>query len=553
MTSFFGFFPRFAVAGSAIRKFIIPGAACVVALAGLCHCGGALAQTPAATPSETPAAAPAPSPETTAAPTPAPPPAEIPVPTPAQTPVVTPAESPAATPAPTPVATPAQPSPAPTQVAAPAAPEQPLSADDVSWLFPAPTKTTDLANLISMGDLTVPNPQDPSKRDRVWSDQIFRQFLAIAASPAASVGGNQIGLPAAAKSIETWHIAAVRFDPGAPGLTDDIIKQYGQSPQIRLILQPVIKNADGTVRAQDITAHLIFGFTTGLEPPAEIGCFPRPIPDLVAFKQIVSEVAALRSSLRDGKLGADKVITAGKPLGVHPGLADATTASNVRGEMKAILERHLSSARLGQMAIMALPANSSEPWIFLAMQFVPPGVVPQLPDGGFVPVHGPTLDGKQFAQMLNPVGTSPRVVPTPHTNNLAPITCVNAAVPANGPPVAQRHGVATSDLFPDPRPSPTRTQNILNVLNMIADPTRSHFFNTDCISCHTETRRAMELLSPQNIPRIAAAPLPNGPWNVRNFGWSPLIEGNVHGSVSRRTAAETAGVVTFINDKLLSK
>ena len=431
-------------------------------------------------------------------------------------------------------------------------PEQPLSADDVSWLFPAPTTTADLANLISMGDLSVANP-DPSKRDRVWSDAIFQQFLAIAASPAASVAGNQIGLPAEAKVINNWQIAAVRFDPGAPGLSDEIIQQYGQSPQIRLILQPVIKNADGTVSAQDITAHLIFGFTTGDQPPAQSGCFPRPIPDLVAFKQIVSEIAELRSLLRDGKLGADKVATSGKPLGVHPGLTDATTASKVRAEMKAILERHLSSARIGAMAIMGLPANASEPWIFLSMQFVPPGLVPQLPNGGFIPVHGPTLDGKQFAQMLNPVGANPRVVPTPHTNNLSPITCINAAVPANGPPVAQRRGVATLDLFPDPQPSATRTTNILNVLNLIADPNKSHFFNTDCVSCHTETRRAMELLSPQNIPKIAAAPLPNGSWNVRNFGWSPLIEGDVHGSVSRRTAAETAAVVSFINTKLLSK
>src|ERR1700680_829393 len=36
------------------------------------------------------------------------------------------------------------------------APEQPLAADDVSWLFPAPTKESDLANLIAMSDLTVP-------------------------------------------------------------------------------------------------------------------------------------------------------------------------------------------------------------------------------------------------------------------------------------------------------------------------------------------------------------------------------------------------------------
>src|SRR4051794_6595312 len=261
------------------------------------------------------------------------------------------------------------------------------------------------------------------------------------------------------KRINNWQIAAVRFDPGAPGLSDEIIQQYGQSPQIRLILQPVIKNADGTVSAQDITAHLIFNFTGAVEPPAQPGCFPRPTPDLTAFKQIVAEIAALRSSLRDGKLGANKVTTTGKPLGVHPGLIDATTASNVRDQMKAILERHLSSDRLVAMAIMGLPDGAPEPWIFLSMQFlpgdllakvVPANVAAQLPNGGFVPVHGPTLDGKQFAQMLNPVGASPRVVPTPHTNNLVPITCVNAAVPANGPPIAKRKGVATADLFPDP-------------------------------------------------------------------------------------------------------
>jgi hypothetical protein len=184
---------------------------------------------------------------------------------------------------------------------------------------------------------------------------------------------------------------------------------------------------------------------------------------------------------------------------------------------------------------------------------VPPGTVPQLPNGGFIPVRGPTLDGKQFAQKLEPAGSTPRVVPVPHTNNLAPISCVNAAVPANGPPVAQRHGVATASLFPDPPRSPKNTRNILNVLNVIADPTKSHFFNTDCVSCHSETRRALELLRPKDMPKIAAAPLPNGPWNVRNFGWSPLVEGPEHGTVSRRTAAETAAVVAFINAKLLQK
>jgi hypothetical protein len=432
--------------------------------------------------------------------------------------------------------------------------EKPLAADDVSWLFPAPSKADDLANLIAIGDLTAPNPQDPNKRDPVWPDAIFQQFLAIVASPAAAVSGsNRVVLPAEAKTIDAWHIAGVRIDPGAPGLSDAIIKEFGQSPQIRLVLQPVVKNADGTVTALDMAAHLVFTFASGVQPPSKAGCFPRPVPDLVTFRQIVSEIAALRSKLRDGELGPNKIVTAGKALGVHPGLVDQTTASNVRAEMKAILERHLSAQRLGAMAIMGLPENADEPWIFLSMQFVPPGTIPQLPNGGFVPVHGPTLDGKQFAQMMQPAGSDPRVVPAPHTNNLAPITCVNAAVPANGPSIKQRKGVATADLPSNPPRTAAGRAKVLSELNTIADPTRSHFFNTDCVSCHTETRRALELLRPRDIPKIAAAPLPNGPWNVRNFGWSPLIEGDVGGTVSRRTAAETQAVMQFINAKLLTK
>jgi hypothetical protein len=489
----------------------------------------ALAQTPAANPPDAPA---------TVAPTAgAPPPAGENAPAPA---------------APTPAAPPVTP-------AAPViakAPELPLSADDVSWLFPTPTKAEDLANLISMADLAAPDPQDPAKRDRVWSDAVFAQFLGIAASPAALVAGStdRIGLPDEVKSIAAWHIAGVRFDAGAPGLSDAIIKQFGQSPQIRLILQPVTKNADGSITVHDIAAHLIFGFVNAKQdPPAQAGCLRRPAPDLAAFQSIVADIAALRTRLGSGALGADKISTAAKPLGVHPGLVDPTTASNVRSEMKAILERHLSSQRLSAMAIMGLPASSPEPWIFLSMAIVPPGAVPQLPNGGVIPVHGPALDGQAFAQLLNPAGSSHRVIPTPHTNNLVPITCVNAAAPVAGPPVARRRGVATADLFPDPPPSANRTAKVLNVLNVIADPTKSHFFNTDCISCHTETRRAMELLNPKDMPKINAAPLPNGSWNVRNFGWSPLVEGPEHGTVSRRTAAETAAVVNFINARLLPK
>jgi hypothetical protein len=428
----------------------------------------------------------------------------------------------------------------------------PFSANDVSWLFPAPALAKDFDKLISMRDLTTPNQQDPAKRDPVWPDAAFKQFLAIAASPAAQAGGKQIGLPAEAQTVDAWFIAGIRIDAGAPGLSNDISGQFGRSPEIRLIIQPVARNKDGTPDVLDIAGHLIFDFVMEKKSdPASGGCFPRPIPDVVAFKAIVAELAALRTKLSKGQFG-NRVTTFGAPLGVHPGLVDATTANNVRREMKSFLERHISGRRLDAMAIAGLPAGAHAPWIFLSMLKVPPGVVPALPNGGFIPVPGPTLDGKQFAQMLAPVGTAPPVVPVPNTNNLNPITCRNAAVPA-GLPAAERSGSSTTELFASPAPPADKTRQILD---LIADPTKSHFFNTDCVSCHTETRRAMDLLQLKDIKVVSGidpAVLPGGDWNVRNFGWAPAGGGKAQATVTRRTAAETSAVVTFINSETLTK
>ena len=436
---------------------------------------------------------------------------------------------------------------------APTPANAPLSADDVSLLFPAPTQASDFDRLIAVHDLTSPNPQDATKRDPVWSDAAFQQFLGIAASPAAQVAGttSRIGLPAEAQSIAAWFVAGVRIDAGAPGLSNEIRDQFGTLPQIRLIIQPVTKNVKGAPVVHDIAGHLIFNFTLAKpNDPPQTECLQRPQPDNDAFNAIVGEIAALRTKFSNGQLGANKVTTAGAPLGVHPGLADATTANNLRHEIKSFLEKHLSDSRLAAMAIAGLPSGAPAPWIFLSMLRLPPGVVPALPNGGFVPVHGPTLDGVQFAQMLQPAGKLPRVVPAPHTNNLNPITCRNAAVSATSVPVANRSGVATADVFVNPPPAGDKTKTTLEV---IADPTKSHFFNTDCISCHTETRRAMELLNVKAIPGIDTAALPTGPWDIRNFGWAPGPKGQFHATVTRRAAAETEAVVAFINSQVLPK
>jgi len=429
---------------------------------------------------------------------------------------------------------------------APAIP--PLSADDVSLLFPAPTQAADFAKLIAVGDLTSPNAQDPTKRDPVWSSDVFQQFVAIAGNPAFQVSGAPaVGLPPEAQTIGAWFIAGIRVDAGAPGLSSEIRAQFGQRPEIRLIIQPVTPNPDGTPNVHDLAGHLIFDFILGTGPAPD-GCSPPAVPDLVAFNTIVAELATLRTKLANGKLGANKVVTAGLPLGVHPGLADATTAANLRLEIKSFLERHISAKRLNAMAMTVIPPGKAAPWSFLAMINFHPGQFPPLPNGGVVPLPGPTLDGKLFAELLQPAGTpppQPRVVPQPHTNNQNPITCRSAASPVPLP-VAGRNGVSTSDIFAG-TPLPGQVQTTVDV---IADPTKSHFFNTDCVSCHTETRRSMDLSGVKTIPGIDTAALPNGQWDIRNFGWALAPKGAVQATVTRRTAAETAAVLSFINSQL---
>jgi hypothetical protein len=429
---------------------------------------------------------------------------------------------------------------------APIQPNAPLSANDVSWLFPVPTRAADFANLIAVRDVTAPNPLDATKRDPIWPDSVFQQFLAIVNGAQAQVAGTnaQISLPAEARSIDAWFIAGIRIDGGAPGLTSDILAQYGRLPEIRVIIQPIIRNPDGSPKVLDIAAHLIFDFITPMpDPPASAECFPRFQADTGRFGSVVTDVAALRTMLNNGQLGPHAVSTVGVPLGIYPGLADPATAKNVRDQMLSFLEKHISAGQLGSMAITGLPANAPAPWIFLSM----------LGDhaGHFGPAHGPTLDGgQQFAQMLNPAGTNPRVVPEPHTDNLNPITCKNAAVSATSLPVAQRSGVSTSAAFAAPAPTAVQTKQILDT---VADPTKSFFFNTDCISCHTETRRAMDLLKVTDIPGINPTALPNGQWDIRNFGWGDAGRAGMQATVTRRTANETASVVAFINSEILAK
>ncbi|WP_245288270.1 hypothetical protein [Bradyrhizobium sp. Ec3.3] len=416
---------------------------------------------------------------------------------------------------------------------------KPLSANDVSILFPPPKTAADLTNLIALSDLAGPT----GSPHRLWSDEDFAHFVANAENPersgAPDSGVHRIRLPDDVKKIEAWFIAGIRIDPGAPGLSQEIVAQFGRQPQIRLIIQPVTNGPEG-FKVHDTAGHLIFSFSLPPDPPLD-GCapFPRSKPDDDAFKAVIRDVAALRDQLAAGKFGGTRVATTGD-MGVHPGLLGAS-AKPFRDALKALLEKHLSPQRLNTMAVMGL--DPPEPWIFVSML--------KVPELGFIPVPGPTLDGLHAAQMFSIIGGK-HVVPQPSTNNQNPITCRHAALQNPALPIADRKGVSTS-AFIDGNVADKR---VLEIVNIIADPKQSHFFNTDCVSCHTETAQPLtKNVKNFVVPGVARTVLPKENWNVRNFGWFPsfLQGGPAAATITRRAAAETADVVSFINSQLLNK
>jgi hypothetical protein len=414
----------------------------------------------------------------------------------------------------------------------------PLSANDVSILFPPPQTAADMANLIALSDLAGPtgSPQ------RLWSDEDFARFLVNAENPerpgTPDSGVHKIGLPDGAKNIGAWFVAGIRFDPGAPGLSKEIVAQFGRQPQIRLIVQPVTDGPEG-FKVHDIAGHLIFSF--GLDSDVFLdGCAPFPVskPDDETFKGVIRDVAALRDQLAAGKFGGVKVATAGD-MNVHPGLRGAS-AKPFRDALKAMLEKNLSPQRLRTMAVMGIDAP--EPWIFVSML--------KVPGAGFITVPGPTLDGLHVAEMFSIFGGK-HVVPQPSTNNQNPITCRHAALQKPPFPIAGRKGISTS-AFIDANVADSR---VIEIVNIIADPKQSHFFNTDCVSCHTETAQPISKnVKNFAVPGVNKAVLPKETWNVRNFGWFPsFLQGGVAPTITRRAAAETADVVSFINSQLLNK
>ena len=396
--------------------------------------------------------------------------------------------------------------------------------NDVTILFPAPTSSGDL--MLKLTDFD---------SDRVLPQDKFDQTIRISTGPFGKVKNTQrqIGFRSTPNRAD-WVISGIRIDPGAPGLTKNIFDEFGKSPQIRLVAQPVRHNGFD-FHVEDITLHLVYAFhdTSGPSHPCQL----HNTPDMVSFTSAVNDLKAIKD-----KFAAEHGVNTAGPLNVHPAFSVAPT--EFKNALRDYLNTHLTSDTLFAVSIAGIP-RQFEPWIFLAMANTPAGLSP-VPSPAVIQTSTNPAE-MNFSQMLSFLD-QPRVQPDPATRNESPVSCQPAA----------GVGKSTSEAF-------NRSLDIDVIAPVIADVTKSHFFNTDCVSCHTETRKQIDDAGSREnmrakINEIAAqsgidtSVIPHGNWNVRAMGWAPTDAFNntpgAHETIARRAATETAEVVEcFHTDK----
>jgi hypothetical protein len=335
-------------------------------------------------------------------------------------------------------------------------------------------------------------------------------------------------------ALGSFRPVGVRFDPCAPGFTQEARDaQPGPAKglcliQFRLIVQPI--DASDRLGSQDVAAHLVF--TLGASPIEQLAQNP-----------IVLNATRLLENVKNEskRAGAD---TAGKALGVHPGLAtgDAGVANAVKELVTACTERACGDApapanrSIAFMGLKGIP----EPWTFLAGQVNPA-------DDTWTNVPAPRLQGATSQDLDFITGRGPV---TPRPDGATQGTFVERS---------------TTPLLDGDRSTRARTAAF-----QVENAKDTHFFNADCVSCHTlssqitgsgiggflkddgtlDPQGAEELKARMEVPKgitgyVARNDTQTFVYNTRNFGYFGSAP-----TVSTRTVTETVEVVDFLNTKV---
>lgn len=389
-------------------------------------------------------------------------------------------------------------------IASEAQTELKLSVNDISYLWPVPNTRAEVDMLID--------------GESVWPNPSFEAVLNMALGVRVKDGGGttrKITFPTSARFEDrtNWKLVGFRVDPSAPSTDPAWINRLGSIPQIRLIMQPVTVTSNGVI-VHDFTAHLAFNYVLNSTPPFE--------PDRAKFAAVLDDLLELKSFL----LAANPPVSTEGELNVNPGLEQNVPGFSARVED--FLQKHLANLSPNIVSFMGVSSPKPEPWIFFAWD-------PNTPEPLGTVMLFPAITVREGS-----------VTPVPKNSNLQP-----------KPPI----GVSTAVLFRsepnlDGPAVPGKTEPLIkDIPDIIANPTKSNVFNTDCVSCHSETTRRKILNIPptkyqyelpEGIPGVKPSLLPITNYNVRNFGWYQLGISPPRLSVTMRTSNETADALEFI-------
>jgi hypothetical protein len=384
--------------------------------------------------------------------------------------------------------------------------------NDVSVLFPIkgnapyPQVRASGAGLGATPDAVPPEDQQP------WGKTVFEAVIAEAKRQNIQSGFEGVTSPLSDffKLRGLWHIVGMRFDPCAPGFEDAILDalpgaQKGKCIiQFRLIAQPY---REGSKDGEDFTTHLVFNL--GSVAKSDLPKHP-----------VIQGASKLFGQLKDASAKLPGGKTAGQPLGVHPGLeAEAKKGgSELAGIVKTIIKTFTATPSRA-IAFMGLQNGGPEPWTFFAGR----------------------VEGTKFTLEPGPV----------HRKNGQSLDFITGNGPVNPKSSAR---VSTTPLF-DADSADSLTPEQRKLAFQVENPKTGHFFNLDCVSCHTSSARTHDLplgdkaeisarvKVPKNITGyVTKAQAQESSWNVRNFGYffeKPTVSG--------RTVTETVEVVEWFN------
>ncbi len=352
------------------------------------------------------------------------------------------------------------------------------------------------------------------------------------------------------KNLENWRVQSFRFDPCAPKdassspltLKEMALGQAKEDCQveIRLVLQPMepVGPFAGSGQTSDVSMHMTYGLTSGSASP-----------ELARLVQELETLRALSAEIIGGQ-------TAKIPLGRHPGLA-AELQKNLQDRplasaVKQFLQRNLKESQLVRITFSQIDNRSNNRWVFFGGSIVHgekgadwiPFDLPHDPNTKTIEYRP---DDSLFSNALQP---------KPETLSTNPL--FGSGTVGRGVILGAEFGVGASG-----RKLPLdEAQRLIETLE---NPTKTNIFNTDCVSCHTSTSRAITLGlpalgmedRPAGITGYAYSPALSreegqqrnrlhGPqintWNVRNFGFFEL-----QSTVSNRTVNEAMGSALYIN------